>query len=110
MKIKSHILVLMACVSLQTTAQIFNFSLRTNNQQLIDEALAGAFVRINQSYELCDTIKDEHFGRGGKDYFSIIPFIGVQTEQGLIFPSAALRPWSCDKDFAEYDGQYKPLV
>ena len=38
-----------AIVSLPTTAQIFNFSLRTNNQQLIDEALAGAFVRINQS-------------------------------------------------------------
>lgn len=111
MKTKKLILILMAAiVSLPTTAQIFNFSLRTNNQQLIDEALAGAFVRINQSYELCDTIKDEHFGRDGKDYFSIMPFIGIETEKGLIFPSVTLKPWLFDKDFDEYKGQYKPVV
>lgn len=110
MKIKNIILILTTLVSLPTTAQIFNFSLRTNNQQLIDEALAGAFVRINQSYELCDTVKDEHFGRDGKDYFSIIPFIGIETERGLIFPSATLKPWSYDSDFNEYKNQYKPLV
>lgn len=110
MNIKNIILILMAILSLPATAQIFNFSLRTNNQQLIDEAFAGAFVRINQSYELCDTIKDEHFGREGKDYFSMMPFIGIETEQGLIFPSATLRPWSHDKDFVEYKGKYKPLA
>ncbi len=82
-----HILVTVAIViALPVNAQIFNFSLRTNNQQLIDKALEGAFVRINQSYELCDTVKNEHFGRNEKDYFSIIPFIGVETERGLIFP------------------------
>lgn len=62
----------MTIVALPATAQIFNFSLRTNNQQLIDEALSRAFVRINQSYELCDTVKDEHFGRDGKDNTSVI--------------------------------------
>lgn len=110
MKIKSLILILMTIVALPTTAQILNFSLRTNNQQLIDKALAGAFVRINQSYELCDTVKDEHFGRNGKDYFSIISFIGIETEQGLIFPSTTLKPWTYDNDFNEYKGKYKPLV
>lgn len=107
---KHIIMILMTVVALPATAQIFNFSLRTNNQQLIDEALAGAFVKINQSYELCDTVKDEHFGRDGKDYFSIIPFIGIETEQGLVFPSATLVPWSYDNDFEEYQGQYKPLI
>lgn len=100
----------MGIVAQSTNAQILKFSLRTNNQQLIDEALAGAFVEINQSYELCDTVKDEHFGRDGKDYFSIIPFIGIETERGLVFPSATLKPWWYDKDFEEYRGQYKPLV
>lgn len=110
MRIK-HILVTVAIViALPVNAQIFNFSLRTNNQQLIDKALEGAFVRINQSYELCDTVKNEHFGRNEKDYFSIIPFIGVETERGLIFPSATLVPWTYDKDFEEYKNQYKPLV
>ena len=103
-------MVMMSVVSLSSMAQIFNFSLRTNNQQLIDEALSGAFIRINQSYELCDTIKNEHFGREGKDYFSIVPFIGIETERGLIFPSSALQPWNSDNDFDEYKNQYKPLV
>ena len=110
MRMKHIIMTLMTVVALPATAQIFNFSLRTNNQQLIDEALTGAFVKINQSYELCDTVKDEHFGRDGKDYFSIIPFIGIETEQGLVFPSATLVPWSYDNDFEEYQGQYKPLI
>ncbi len=107
---KSLFLAMMAVVSLPSIAQIFNFSLRTNNQQLIDEALSGAFIRINQSYELCDTIKNEHFGREGKDYFSIVPFIGIETERGLIFPSSTLQPWNSDNDFGEYKNQYKPLV
>lgn len=91
-------------------AQIFNFSLKTNNLQLIDKAMEGAFVKINQSYELCDTISNEHFGRNEKDYFSIIPFIGIETERGLVFPTAAMMPWINDKDFEEYKGKYKPIL
>lgn len=110
MRKRNIILTLLTVVALPVAAQIFNFSMRTNNQQLIDEALSDAFVKINQSYELCDTVKDEHFGRNGKDYFSVIPFVGINTDQGFVFPSALLQPWSYDKDYDEYKGQYKPLV
>lgn len=110
MKSKYLFLTLLILTALPSNAQIFNFSLRTNNQQLIDEAMAGAFVKINQAYELCDTVQNEHFGRNEKDYFSIVPFIGVETEKGLVFPSAALSPWRYDKDFEEYEGKFKPLV
>lgn len=110
MRVKNFISLLLTLVALPATAQIFNFSLRTNNQQLIDEALAGAFVKVNQSYELCDTVKDEHFGRNGEDYFNIIPFLGINTEKGLVFPSAILEPWTYDGDFDEYKGQYKPIT
>ena len=82
MKIKSLILILMTIVALPTTAQILNFSLRTNNQQLIDKALAGAFVRINQSYELCDTVKDEHFGRNGKNY--LVLYLSLELKQNRV--------------------------
>ncbi len=75
----------MTVAALPTTAQIFNFSLRTNNQQLIDEALAGAFVKINQSYELCDTVKDEHFGRDGKDFLVLYLLSVSRLSMGLYF-------------------------
>jgi len=97
-------------MALSANAQIFNFSLRTNNQQLIDKALDGALVRINQSYELCDTVKNEHFGREGKDYFSIVPFIGIKTERGIVASSALQTPWKYDKDYEDYENQYKPIV
>lgn len=110
MKTRHIYATLLTLAALPLHAQIFNFSLRTNNQQVIDEAMSGAFVKISQSYELCDTARNEHFGRNEKDYFSIVPFIGVETERGLLFPSAALSPWDSDKDFDEYKGKYKPLV
>lgn len=110
MKLRNITTLLLILIVLPLSAQIFNFSLRTNNQQLIDKALEGAFVKINQSYELCDTAKDEHFGRNEKDYFSIIPFIGIETERGLVFPSSTITPWTSDVDFNEYKDQYKPLV
>ena len=103
-------LIFLIAITLPMAAQIFNFSLRTNNQQLIDEALSGAFIKVDQSYELCDTVQDEHFGRNGKDYFNIIPFIGINTSKGFVFPSAVLEPWSYDSEYDEYKGQYKPLV
>lgn len=109
MKIKTSLFSLAMLAALPMAAQIFNFSLRTNNQQLIDEALDGAFVRINQSYELCDTTTDERFGRGGRDYFNIVPFIGVLTEEGLVFPTASMQPWDKDIDFDDYRDSYKPL-
>ncbi len=110
MKPKTTLAVLFVSATLPANAQMFSFSLRTNNQQVIDEALSGAFVRISQSYELRDTVNGQSFGRGGKDYFSIVPFLGVETERGLVFPTAALSPWTCDKDFEEHEGKYKPSV
>lgn len=110
MRKRCFTLTFLIAMTLPMAAQIFNFSLRTNNQQLIDEALSGAFIKINQGYELCDTVKDEHFGRNGKDYFNIIPFIGVNTAKGCVFPSALLAPWTCDRDYDEYQGQYRPLT
>lgn len=110
MRIRKISFAMVAAMALPVSAQLLGFSLRTNNQQLIDEALAGAFVRISQSYELCDTVSNQHFGRGGKDYFSKIPYFGVETEKGLVFPSSVLMPWTSDSDFNEYRGKYKPLV
>ena len=110
MKLHKILFTIIVLTSFSMSAQLFNFSLRTNNQQLIDDALAGAFVRINQSYELCDTVNDAHFGRDGKDYFSIISFIGVETESGLLFPTATLKPWTYDKAFKDYQNKYQPLL
>lgn len=110
MKLRNIALIVFMLSVIPLSAQRLDNWIKTNNQQLIDRALDGAFVKINQSYNLCDTVNDKHYGRNDKDYFSIIPFIGIETERGLLFPTATLMPWNADKDFNEYEGQYKPIV
>ncbi len=110
MKTKYILLVGFAIIAMPMSAQIFNFSLQTNSQQLIDEALSGAFVKITQSYRLYDTINDEYLGRNGADYFNKVPFLGIKTERGLIVPSTVEQPWTCDEDFNKYQGKYKPIL
>ncbi len=110
MKLRNIALILFTLSVLPLSAQFLDNWFTTNNQQLINLGLDGAFVKINQSYELCDTVNDKHYGRNDKDYFSIIPFFGIETERGLLFPTATLMPWNTDKDFNEYEGQYKPIV
>ena len=110
MKSLLTIITLLLFAAFNSNAQFLNFVPKTNNQQLIDEALSGAFVKLTQSYELNDTITQEHFGRNGKDYFSQIPFIGIITEGGYLFPNVILSPWELDADFIEYKEKYKPQI
>jgi hypothetical protein len=90
--------------------QLFNFSMQTNNQQIVDVALRGSFYKISQGYELCDTVRKARFGRNGKEFFSIVPFIGVCTVKGLLYPSVAETPWKMDDDFKKYETTYRPEV
>ena len=91
-------------------AQFMGFSIKSNNQVFIEQALQQTFVRVNQSYQLQDTVHNEIFGRNEKDYFSIIPFLGIRTQQGLLIDQDAVHPWKHDEDFKVYEGQYKPVV
>ena len=91
-------------------AQFMGFSFKSNNQIFIEQALQQAFVNVEQSYQLQDTIHNEIFGRDEKDYFSIISFLGMRTQQGLLIAQDAVHPWKNDEDFNQYEGKYKPIV
>lgn len=90
--------------------QLLNLAFRSNNQQILEDAIKGSFIKVVQSYELCDTTSNERFGREGNSYFSQIPYLGIETSEGLILPIEALTPWCKDEDFAKYEGKYKPLL
>lgn len=95
---------------MNSNAQLFNFALKTSNQQLIEQAINGAIVKISQSYELTDTVSGDSFGREDNEYFSKIQFLGVLTEKGLCFPAQAIVPWVVDPDFNEYKDKYRPVI
>lgn len=111
MKKLNIILVLaLLCFGLSLKGQALNFAFRSNNQQILEEALRGAFVTLVQSYELCDSITNERFGREGKPYFSRIPFLGIETTKGLIAEKNIITPWLIDGDFKKYEGRYLPIL
>lgn len=112
MKQRSIILYLFIIFGLGFSAhgQLLNLAFRSNNQQILEDAIKGSFIKVIQSYELCDTTSNERFGREGNSYFSQIPYLGIETSNGLILPAEALTPWSKDEDFIKYEGKYKPLL
>ena len=93
-----------------TQGQLFNMGFRSDNQVIIEEAIEGSFVKVVQSYVLCDTLSNERFGREGNAYFSQIPYIGIETSEGLIFPLNFISPWEDDADFQKYAEKYKPII
>lgn len=110
MKSVISLIVLVISVTTGVKAQLISFALKTNNQQLIDQAIDGALVKIVQSYELTDTVSGECFGRNNNGYFSKISYIGVLTEKGLCYPLAAMTPWEDDSDFEIYKNDYIPAL
>ena len=97
-------------VSSTGRAQFMGFSMKSNNQIFIEQALKGAFSILEQHYQLKDTVNNEIFGREGKDYFSIIPYLAVRTQAGILINQDAAHPWLNDEDFKDYQSQYKPIV
>lgn len=98
------------CFGLTVKGQVLNFAFKSNNQQILEDALKGAFVTVIQSYELCDTTTNERFGREGKSYFSQIPFLGIKTTKGLILEKEVITPWQLDDDFSKYEDEYLPIL
>lgn len=109
---RMRILILLLVISMgnHLYAQGLAFSFKSDNQRLVEDALEGSCFLIQQKYELMDSISKKHFGRGGKDYFNMLSFVGISTTKGIIFNEELLAPWMIDKDFKEYQGKYIPLV
>lgn len=104
------ILVFVFSVSNYLNAQGIAFSFKSDNQRLVEDAIEGACMLIQQKYELMDSVTKKHFGRGGRDYFNMLPFVGISTAKGIILDEKVLSPWIVDKDFEEYQNKYIPLV
>lgn len=103
-------IILLLAMNLTGECQLSSISFRSNNQQLIEQSLKGAFIKVLQRYELRDTVTNERFGRDGKSYFNQIPFLGIETSRGLLFSKDILSPWSIDPDFKKYDNLYIPVL
>lgn len=91
-------------------AQLITFPFKSNNQQIIEEAIKESLYEVYQSYILIDTVSNQKLGRNGKDYFNKIIYLGILTEKGILTPININSPWEDDDCFLKYKGKYKPEI
>lgn len=78
---------------------------------LIEKALNGGIVIVEQKYQLKDKSGDL-YGRGGNDEFGSVYSIGVMTKGGLVINDYIAHPWDHDGDYDQYreNKNYTPVL
>lgn len=105
----------MAAVALLGMAINVNaqFSLgKLASDALIEKALNGSVVVVEQKYQLKEVKTGDLYGRGGKDEFGSAYGIGVMTKDGIVMSDELVHPWVYDEDFKPYseNKSYEPVL
>lgn len=103
---KKAFITLAAALPLTIAAQFFS----SPNQQLIKDAVDGAIIIVEQSYQLEDTVSGQRFGRFGNKEFGKSYSLAVLTDSGYCLSPAAMKPWETDPNFEKYRQSHKPVL
>lgn len=103
---KKTIIALLAALPLCASAQLSNL-FKTDNQALVEQAIADGVVLIKQSYQLADST-GKRYGRYGEPEFGTIISLGYRVDSGLVVPVNIAKPWEYDENFERYRGSYTP--
>jgi len=96
-------------------AQSFDFNdfplLKSNNQQLVEDAVRDGLFIVESSYRLKDK-KDKFYGWGDDNFFGKSRSIGVKVVGGFILSDMAVHPWNGDARYSDYrtNYEYTPVV
>lgn len=99
---------MLAALPLCAAAQLSNL-FKTDNQALVEQAIANGIVLVEQSYQLSDSA-GKHYGRYGEEEFGTITSIGVRVDSSLVVTEAAASPWRFDENFDRYRDSYTPVL
>lgn len=95
-------------VAVVASAQGFFSQGVSQNQKLVEEALADVFKLVHFEYQLEDTTSHERFNLQGKEYFGFAEGLCVKTVSGWIAPASTLTPWKNSLEVKQYP-EYKPV-
>lgn len=82
----------------------------SNNQQLVEDAITGGMVIVEQAYQLEDTVSHQLFGRYGNNEFGQSYSVAVKVPGGLLVQDCAIRPWEYDENFDRYRESHRPAL
>lgn len=79
---------------------------------IIEKALTGSIVIVEQKYQLKEVKTGDLYGRGGNDEFGTVYGIGIMTKNGLIASDEIAHPWNHDNDYIQYseNKKYAPVL
>lgn len=104
---KITFLLILLFISIRMNCQTAGgFSLASPNQQLIELAIDGAFLNVEQSYRLVDLKSSRLYGRNGKEEFGKTASVGIKVQKGYIVTDKVVRPWEYDANYRQYEGRY----
>lgn len=101
------LILVLSTLSICGAAQSVLFS---PNQQLVEEAIKGGILVIEQSYQLEDTTTHQRYGRYGKPEFGKNYSFAVRAEDGVCLTDPSVHPWNYDENFARYSNSHKPVL
>lgn len=100
------IIALMAALPLCASAQLSNL-FKTDNQALVEQAIADGIVLVSQSYQLADST-GKRYGRYGEQEFGKVKSLGFRVDSGLVVSASTATPWDFDDNFDRYRESYTP--
>lgn len=107
---KINLVIICLTLCLVTNAQTFKLPSNLNTgAELVELTLKHTFVSLHQDYALEDN-DGQRFGRGGGPCFNSIEYIGIATNEGVLFFNDIMHPWEKDVEFTRYKESYKPFL
>lgn len=110
MKKLSFVIVCLSIYVISYGQTTFKFPSGLNTgAELVEKTIESTFILLYQDYAL-ENKDGQRFGRGGGSCFNSIEYIGIATNEGVLFFDDIMQPWMSDKEFADYKDAYKPFL
>lgn len=87
----------------------FSRMLKSNNQQLIEDAVKDGLYLFETSYQFEDSTK-QRFGADDKPFFNRLTFVGFALNGGVAVPQQVFKPWEGDELAEPYLELYNPVL
>lgn len=79
---------------------------------LVDNSIKGGISIIQSEYQLRNKKDGGLYGRGGKDIYGSVYYVGINMPTGVLVMTDIRTPWLTDSDFDKYrnNESYEPVL
>lgn len=102
-------LLLALCCSAAGAQTLPSLGLKTDNQQLVEDAVKGGMVLVRQSFQLRQNSTGQLFGSHNNEEFGTDCSLAVLVNGGVLVTDRTAHPWAYDERVAKYLADYTPV-